>query len=105
MLKRCVAIKMCHTQSFKWDQQYAKFEEQVGKPNKGSPLYNWKQGQLATFDARIKKDGIPFGVLGEICSRDALQQSKINEVECSHVGWGKNVYAKGVCKGHGSTKM
>ena len=93
---------MSYAERRSWDQQYAKFEEQVGKPNKGSPLYNWKQGQLATLDA---SSGIPFGVLGEICSRDALQQSKINEVECSHVGWGKNVYAKGVCKGHGSTKM
>jgi len=54
---------MCHTQSVKWDQQYAKFEEQVGKPNKGSPLYNWKQGQLATLDARIKKEIPTFFLL------------------------------------------
>jgi hypothetical protein len=61
MIKRCVAIKMCHMQSIKWDHQYAKFEEQVGKPNKGSPLYNWKQGQLATLDAMIEKEIAEFG--------------------------------------------
>jgi hypothetical protein len=74
MLKRCVAIKMCHTQSFKWDQQYAKFEEQVGKPNKGNPLYNWKQGQLATFDARIKKEIPEFGDTIWSIRRDMLKR-------------------------------
>jgi hypothetical protein len=47
-------------QSVKWDQQYAKFKEHAGMPKKGSPLYSWKDTQLAIrpggLNARIVKE-------------------------------------------------
>ncbi len=71
-------------QSVKWDQQYAKFKEDVGMPKKGSRMYSWKDTQLAIrpggLNARIVKEiedneggMVPYGVIGEICSKDVLQ--------------------------------
>ncbi len=51
-LESCIVNK----NHYKWEVQYAEFDDYDGIPKKGSTLHTWQRNQLTGVDGKTKKE-------------------------------------------------